>query len=389
MQKLSPKSLLNFMSTPSEEGTPGSQEGSPKPSHSARGGDEKVKPVTMSAVAEAVGVSQGAISSLLNDRDYGIRVSNKTRDRVFKTCRDLGYIPNDLRAVVRIYPELGETCLLVSSRIPGGMANSFLARVAGAVMAKTSRQPASISVILYDETREYTMGDLPTPLRHGTASKVICIGAANPSICKVIHDRGLPAIFLGHFSEIPGTTSIAPDYPAAARLAMQFLVRHGHKHVGIVVGPFGTPEPRLSELNRAIANAASDAGLPIDPQDVFHGDLSFEAGVGVIEAMQTRHTSPTALLCLSEAGAAGVMAGAHARHIAVPGQLSVLAFADHAGVLASCTPLTAVVLSAEETAAMAVKEAERQVLEGIPAAAEKIATGVQLIERESCGSVKG
>ena len=376
------------MSTPTEGGTPGSEEASPKPTHSAREAVEKVKPVTMSTVAEAVGVSQGAISSLLNDRDYGIRVSNKTRDRVFKTCRDLGYVPNDLRAVVRIYPEQGETCLLISARIPGGMSNPFLARVAGAVMAKTSRQPASISVILYDETLEYTMDDLPTPLRHGTASKVICIGAANPSICKIIHERGLPAIFLGHFSGIPGTTSIAPDYPAAARLAMQFLVRHGHRHVGIVGGPFGTPEPRLSELNRAIGNAAADAGLPIDAQDVFHGDLSFEAGVGVIDAMLTRHTSPSALLCLSEAAAAGVMAGAHARQIAVPGQLSVLAFADHPGALASCMPLTAVVLPAEETAAMAVKEAERQVVEGIPDIAEKIVINPQLIERDSCGPAK-
>ena len=57
-------------------------------------------------VAKRAGVSQGAISSLLNDRDYGIRVSEKTRERVFKVCRDMGYIPNDLRAVVRMYPQI-------------------------------------------------------------------------------------------------------------------------------------------------------------------------------------------------------------------------------------------------------------------------------------------
>src|SRR5579864_6108364 len=75
------------------------------------------KSITMAMIAKAAGVSQGAISSLLNDRDYGIRVSIKTRERVFKVCRELGYIPNDLRAVVRMYPELGDLCLLVSSSI--------------------------------------------------------------------------------------------------------------------------------------------------------------------------------------------------------------------------------------------------------------------------------
>jgi hypothetical protein len=74
-----------------------------------------MKPITMAGIAKAAGVSQGAISSLLNDRDYGIRVSEKTRERVFKVCRELGYVPNDLRAVVRMYPELGDVCLLIST----------------------------------------------------------------------------------------------------------------------------------------------------------------------------------------------------------------------------------------------------------------------------------
>src|SRR6187455_1219949 len=89
-----------------------------------------MKPITMAGIAKAAGVSQGAISSLLNDRDYGIRVSEKTRERVFKVCREMGYIPNDLRAVVRMYPELGDYCLLVSSKISGGLCDPFLSRIA-------------------------------------------------------------------------------------------------------------------------------------------------------------------------------------------------------------------------------------------------------------------
>src|SRR5215218_4153299 len=97
-------------------------------------GDLPQKTMTMAQIAKAAGVSQGAISSLLNDRDYGIRVSEKTRERVFKVCRELGYVPNDLRAVVRMYPELGDVCLLVSTKIAGGLANSFVSKVAGATM---------------------------------------------------------------------------------------------------------------------------------------------------------------------------------------------------------------------------------------------------------------
>ena len=92
------------------------------------------KTITMAQIAKAAGVYQGAISSLLNDRDYGIRVSEKTRERVFKVCREMGYIPNDLRAVVRMYPELGDFALLISSRFAGGLTHPTAARVAAAII---------------------------------------------------------------------------------------------------------------------------------------------------------------------------------------------------------------------------------------------------------------
>src|SRR5207249_11011709 len=102
---------------------------------------EHHKAITMADLAKAAGVSQGAISSLLNDRDYGIRVSDKTRERVLKVCREMGYIPNDLRAVVRMYPELGDACLLIPTSIAGGLADAVVARIAGAAMAAVS-EPA-------------------------------------------------------------------------------------------------------------------------------------------------------------------------------------------------------------------------------------------------------
>ncbi|MEQ1852361.1 MAG: LacI family DNA-binding transcriptional regulator [Chthoniobacteraceae bacterium] len=365
---------------PSEPGRSGSEV-----IRSRRGAKELPKAMTMAAVARSVGVSQGAISSLLNDRDYGIRVSQKTRDRVVKACREMGYIPNDLRAIVRIYPELGDTCVLVPNTIPGGLANPFLARVTEAVIANTTRKPATISVILYEEARVYGVEELPTPIKHGIVSKIICMGRANASICEVVHDRRLPAILLGHSSPIPGTTSVVADFPEAASLSLRLLVRHGHSHIGIVGDPFGSPEPRMSEIDNAIGHVAHELGLQIDAQDVFHGDLSFDAGVAALESLLARDSAPTAVICLSEASATGVMARAQARGISIPGQLSVLAFVDHPGTPATSVPLTTVVIPAGELGAAAVKEAERQVREGIPETAARVVVGVELIERSSCG----
>lgn len=377
------------MSVPTEGFTPDNEGVEPKNRGSISRGNGGGKAVTMATVARATGISQGAISSLLNDRDYGIRVSLKTRERIFSICRNLGYVPNDLRAVVRIYPELGETCLLVSDKIPGGLANPFVARLAASMMAHSPRQPASIGVILYDETQAYgTTIDLPSPLKQGTASKALFVGAGNEAICHLFRERSLPAILFGHTAHIAGTTSIVPDYPAAATLALELLIRHGHRHVGIVSGPFGSHDPRLAEMDRAIGDAAEKFGLAIAAEDVFAGNLSFEAGIAALDHMLARSPAPTAVLCLSESAAAGVLAAAHMRGIQVPAQLSVITFSDHDTAIESCLPISAVVLPVDELASAAVQEAERQIREGIPTDATKITVGVRLIERATCGPAK-
>src|SRR4051812_36844830 len=142
------------------------------------------KTITMAQIAKAAGVSQGAISSLLNDRDYGIRVSEKTRERVFKVCREMGYLPNDLRAVVRMYPELGDFAMLISSRFTDGLANPTVGRIAAAALKGVPAPAGSLTFTFYDEDTDYLLTPdlLPRPAGTGTVSKFIFVGPANPSL---------------------------------------------------------------------------------------------------------------------------------------------------------------------------------------------------------------
>ena len=368
------------MNLPTEGGLPAQGGGVPDP-RIVRNSAGPLKPITMAHIARAAGVSQGAISSLLNDRDYGIRVSEKTRERVFKVCREMNYVPNDLRAVVRMYPELGDTSLLVSSKVPGGLANPFVARVAGAVIAAEAQR--NITVSFYDETREYTVDDesLPPPLKNGTSSKFISIGTASASLCKITQRRGCPVIILGHETQFPGTTSIIPDYLAAARLAFGHFVKNGHKHVAIVGGPFGSPEPRLAELNSAIGHASVELGLNIAAQNIFQGDLSFAAGVAAFDSLLARTPAPTAVFALSEAAACGLAARVHTKGLA--SKLCILALADHAAEIPSCIPVTTIVLPVDDMAATAAQEADRQIRAGIRAEAQKIILGVKMRELQT------
>ncbi len=348
------------------------------------------KTATMATIAKAAGVSQGAISSLLNDRDYGIRVSEKTRERVFKVCRELGYMPNDLRAVVRMYPDLGDLCLLTSSDIGSILKEPFLARIADAAMKASSNPAHPISFAEFDPDIDYAVnGDLlPHPVRLGTASKFICLGTPNSSLFQALIKRGFPVVYLGWQVSAPGVLSIVPDYSEASRIAIEYLFGLGHRHIAILSGPFGTTDHQVIELNRGVKIGYDNIGIPIEAQNIIYGDLTFKSGFTSIDFLLDRNPGPTAVFCFNDAVAMGVLARLHDRGVKVPGDLSIMGCSDDDFSEYVRPLLTTIHMPAEEMGAMAVKEIERLVKEEPLQEAQKAVIPVRLVERESCSAPK-
>ena len=342
------------------------------------------KTITMAQIAKAAGVSQGAISSLLNDRDYGIRVSEKTRERVFKVCREMGYIPNDLRAVVRMYPELGDYCLLVAAAVEGGLRDPFVHRLASAAMGAVPDPSHPLSLAVYEDGRDYASpADLPHPIRVGIYSKFLIHGQPNLSLLEALTHRGLPVVSLGTDAATPGVTSLVPDYERASFLAIEHLAQLGHQHLGIVSGTFGTTHPKILELNRGVSRACEQFGLPIETQSIVYGDLSEHAGEVALEEILLHQPKPTAIFAMSDSAALGVLARAHTHGLKVPGDLSVIGCSDDPGALLGSPQLTTIHLPAEEMAVSGIQEIDRLVREGAPDAPRKINLPVRLVVRAS------
>jgi DNA-binding LacI/PurR family transcriptional regulator len=346
------------------------------------------KTITMAQIAKAAGVSQGAISSLLNDRDYGIRVSEKTRERVFKVCREMGYIPNDLRAVVRMYPELGDFCLLLTTRRAAGVADPFLCRIAAATMEALPPSSRGLTIGCYEEKTDYSDPEsLPHPVRLGVASKFLIYGAPNNTLIQALLHRGWPLLCLGYDVPIAGVLSMLPDYELASRLAIEQLFTLGHRQIAIVSGSFGTTDSQIIELNRGVRRAFEEFNVPMDAQNIIYGDLTQQAGAAAFDALIERKPEPTAVFCMSDAAAAGVIAQAWARGRRVPQDLSVIGCSDDSVAQFTCPPLTTIHLPAEEMAAQGVKEIDRLMREGPAAEAFRRVLPVRLVERKSCAAL--
>jgi LacI family transcriptional regulator len=368
------------------DGSSGVQETTDSPHHFPKPGE---KPITMAVIARAAGVSQGAVSSLLNDRDYGIRVSEKTRERVFKVCREMGYIPNDLRAVVRMYPRLGEICLLCSTALGDAITNPFHSRIVSAAMSASPSVSRPIQLSQFDSARDYLAEPamLPHAVTLGMATKFLMLGPPNQSLLHVLVRRGNPVVVLDSSVVHSGVTSILPDYKDASRIAIAHLAKLGHRRLAIFAGPFGASEQRLTELNRGVKEGLDAAKLQIEEQSIIYGDLNFQTGHDAVDGLAGRDSKVTAVLCFNDTTAAGVLArmGAKGGKAAA---LSVVGCGDDAIAQQVHPPLTTVRIPAEEMGSQGVREIEARVQAEDLSSTKTITLPVLLVERESCKPAK-
>lgn len=344
----------------------------------------------MAEIARASKVSQGAISSLLNDRDYGIRVSPKTREKVFRICREMGYVPNDLRALVRMYPEMGAFALLVSHDSACPTEDPLRCRFLKGAMSVLGGLSQSISLAKYDANVDYIKRPemLPQPVQNGAASKFISLGTPNYSLFEVIRKRELPVVAVDDDIALRGVVSIMADYVEAADLAIQHLIDLGHTHIGILAGPFGSSDRKIADLTHGVRTALEKNGLPLDSDSVIHGEPTFESGSTLLPRVLSSSKKPTAVFCFDDRIAAGALARALSVGLDVPRDLSIIGCGgfDFAGYLSPA--LTTVCIPSEETGATAVRTADKLVNDRELPDASRITVHTKLVKRATTAAPK-
>jgi DNA-binding LacI/PurR family transcriptional regulator len=225
---------------------------------------------------------------------------------------------------------------------------------------------------------------LPQPIKSGTASKFLCIGAPNTSLFQTLIKRGFPVVYLGNEVPISGVTSIVPDFAEASRIAVEYLFKTGHKRIAILSGPFGSTEHQIIELNRGVKSAYDNVGVPIEAQNIIYGDMTFKSGYALMELLLNRKPEPTAIFGFNDAIAAGALTCAQNHGLKVPEQISFVGCSDDAVASYLHPGLTTVHIPAEEMGQIGIREVERRVKEGAVNETNKVLVPVRLIERGSC-----
>jgi hypothetical protein len=164
------------------------------------------------------------------------------------------------------------------------------------------------------------------------------------------------------------------------------ITAHGLQKIAYIRGPVHNEEADARfEAYRA---ALESHGLPFDPQRVFEGDFSPDAGRhAIIEFLDRRHVEFDALVGANDYMTIEAMAELQRRGIATPGKVSIGGFDDVRHAFCTRPPLTTVRQPLRDVARLAVENvlAMAKGTPGMPVT--RLPT--EVVVRRSCGCVMG
>ncbi|WP_182354999.1 substrate-binding domain-containing protein [Flaviflexus huanghaiensis] len=310
-----------------------------------------MKKVGIREVAKHAGVSIGAVSRILNNRDAD-KFPEATRDRVHVAAHELGYRPNMLARGLRTSRThtVGlVTDMIATTPYASGIAAAaqevaqengvllFLVNTGGSGTIETNAVDALLAQQVDGfifATMSYREVDVPERLPTDTVL-VNCVPRS------------------GHYRVV------VPDDYGGAHTAMRYLVEAGHRRIAFVDTDEKDPDPLASQLRFAgYRDVLHEAGIPFDENLVVEGRSDSFGGRAAVDRLLTlpAQTRPTAVFCFNDRMAAGAYIAARRHGMQVPADLSIVGYDDQALIAAEIDPgLTTVALPHHAMGRLAMK----------------------------------
>ncbi|MEU6484930.1 LacI family DNA-binding transcriptional regulator [Streptomyces sp. NPDC046887] len=302
--------------------------------------------VTRDDVARLAGTSTAVVSYVINDGPRPVAAS--TRKRVVAAIAELGYTPNSVaQAMARRRTNLLGV-VVPDARQP------FFAGLTHAVEQAAAERGKLVLIGNSDYADEREDHYIRAFL--GMQVDGLILISQNPSALSRADlsalDSATRVVMLHHRTDASGHAAVVTDDSGGARLAVGHLLEHGHRRIACF-GASRTCGPSDPVIARVAGWAATlaDAGLPTD-------GLLTEAPFDRVNAHTVARRlldgpdRPSAVFCVTDDQAIGLLRAAAELSIRVPEDLAVVAFDDIAEAVIAGPPLTTVA-SAQRTMARA------------------------------------
>lgn len=274
--------------------------------------------VTIKDVATLAGVSLATASRALSGRGY---VSEETKEAVLNAAKQLSYKPHAAARSLKLQ-KTNTIGLVITDVI-----NPFYSYLAnGALMAS---QQLDYHLILCATSENPQMeADYLNLLIEQRVDGIIAVPTgANLVLWGELTDLGTAVVLVDR--ELPGisnTSVVMIDNVKGAHSAVNYLIRLGHRRIGIITGPRETTtgQGRL----QGYSNAMNEARIPVDKNLVQIGTFHQDSGYQAAHRLLSLESPPTAIFAANNVLGESAMFAIREHDLRVPDDISLIMFDD-------------------------------------------------------------
>lgn len=272
--------------------------------------------MSLEDVAKRAGVSTATVSRVLNDLKV---VKSSTRTRVLKAVQELNYHPN-LHARTLAGGKSSTIGMIASN-----LENPFFFDVFRALEAAAHAQGYEVVVAHTGYEPEQLMRSVRLMIGRRVAGLAVIVSEMDPNLIRELTESKIPCVFYDVGEARGNISNIRVNY----RLGIERIVEHLHglQHRRLAfVGHHSSLGP-TNERESAFVDAVSRYAPAVEWRTAMDKD-SLDGGRKAARELLSSGFHPTAIICVNDFTAVGVLRELRAQGMRVPEDVSVTGFDD-------------------------------------------------------------
>ncbi|WP_435236752.1 LacI family DNA-binding transcriptional regulator [Psychromonas sp. PT13] len=276
---------------------------------------------TMLDVSRKAGVAVSTVSRVLNGT---AKISQATRDAVFKAVEELNYRPNVLAQ--SLSKQQTNTIGLV---IPRGVKNSqYLSQLIEECQKIADKNGKFLLISQADDQPDGAIRSILALVDRRCDAVLYCHTSffeqnnITEDILSALIDKiSVPLVVLNsHLSKHPNHC-VWLDNKKSASLPVEYLLQKGHKRIAYIAGPLHqyTAKSRLDGYEQAL----NKYNIEPDPVLLVEAERGFQGGYHACKQLLHRTTDFTAICCFNDQMAIGAVKALHENGLSIPEDISL------------------------------------------------------------------
>jgi DNA-binding LacI/PurR family transcriptional regulator len=273
----------------------------------------------LSDVATLAKVSKSTVSRVLNNKlGKGFSVTTEVKERILKVIEELNYKPN------LIAQDLTKQRTRMISVLGGAHALSDLGNIYQTVINSITNildnAPGGFDVTVDMSHHPDGTSEIPAWRIDGA----IVLARCSDETFEELEQRNVPYVVVNGASKQKGS-SVVPDDIQGMKLAVEHLVKLGHKRIAYASAPLGhlIGHSSIEERHQTYISEIKKLGLPI----IEGHDKLFTSAEDYLKSVIFQNKA-TAIIAYGHMNALNLMQAAHFLGISIPEKFSLLAFCD-------------------------------------------------------------